>query len=282
MIQGTPEWFEFRRNHITSTDATTIWRGDEAALYALWEEKKGFQKPEFTTPAMERGKLLEPAARAWFCRNFGVEVFAKVLEDSEHPFLSGSFDGLSFDNVILLEIKCPTTRTILDLAQKGQFYFDHWCQCQHLMKVCKSNIAYYQIYFDEDESYIFEIERDEIWLVQYMIKAANFWRYVENNVPPLTMMDDPAFETLEEKTLRLLEKEKILKDQLKEVEEEKEELFESLRKLSKDKSVLGNKMIFRKCRRAGNVDYKAIPELWGIDLEKYRKDEIIYWKAERR
>jgi hypothetical protein len=53
---------------------------------------------------------------------------------------------------------------------------------------------------------------------------------------------------------------------------------QELRVLSDNKSSMGGSFIYECTLRQGNVDYKSIPELKSINLEKYRKEESFVWK----
>lgn len=66
----------------------------------------------------------------------------------------------------------------------------------------------------------------------------------------------------------------------KQCELKEKELYEELKKLSKQESSLGGGYMFSKIERKGNIDYSSIPALKKIDLEKYRKDPVIMWKLE--
>ena len=58
----------------------------------------------------------------------------------------------------------------------------------------------------------------------------------------------------------------------------KNEAMKELIELSDGVSSFGNGYTFEQIQREGSVDYKAIPELKGVDLNKYRKESINYWK----
>ncbi len=66
----------------------------------------------------------------------------------------------------------------------------------------------------------------------------------------------------------------------KQCELKEKELYEQLKKLSKDQSSLGGGYAFSKIERKGNIDYSSIPVLKKIDLEKYRKESVVMWKLE--
>ncbi len=66
----------------------------------------------------------------------------------------------------------------------------------------------------------------------------------------------------------------------KECERREAELYQQLTKLSRNKACKGGGYIYKSIERKGSIEYKAIPELKMIDLEKYRKPSTIFWKLE--
>jgi hypothetical protein len=57
-------------------------------------------------------------------------------------------------------------------------------------------------------------------------------------------------------------------------------LLQDLIKLSSGQNSLCKNYVFRSYNRVGAIDYKRVPELKYVDLEKYRKDSITMWKLE--
>lgn len=55
-------------------------------------------------------------------------------------------------------------------------------------------------------------------------------------------------------------------------------LKEKLQELSEDISSKGGDFVFTRFMSKGAVDYKAIPQLSGVDLDSYRKEGFSRWK----
>ena len=72
-----------------------------------------------------------------------------------------------------------------------------------------------------------------------------------------------------------------LNQQIKELTEQKEKLTNELKVLSYDKTFFSMPYLFEKAVVAGSVDYKAIPELIGVDLEPYRKSPVARWTLKK-
>lgn len=71
-----------------------------------------------------------------------------------------------------------------------------------------------------------------------------------------------------------------LQERRREYEKLEHETHEELKDLSQGISSKGGGFKFTKGFRKGAIEYSAIPELQGIDLELYRKDSVPVWKLE--
>lgn len=117
MIQGTLEWLAARAGKFTAStakDLLTQGRGGqpsktrETLLLKLAAERLAGHP--FTTPttyAMERGKVLEPEARAFYALMTGQDVQeVGFMQHPTHEIAGCSPDGLVGEKG-LIEIKCP-------------------------------------------------------------------------------------------------------------------------------------------------------------------------------
>jgi len=57
--------------------------------------------------------------------------------------------------------------------------------------------------------------------------------------------------------------------------------MDTLKALAQGKSATFGEYILVKECRAGAIDYKAIPELFDVKLEDYRKDSVSVWKLSK-
>ena len=72
-----------------------------------------------------------------------------------------------------------------------------------------------------------------------------------------------------------------LKQKRKEIETQEAKVMEELRILSADQTCSGGGFLFAKEVRKGNIDYPSIPALRGLDLEVYRKEDVVYFKLSK-
>ncbi len=282
MLQGSKEWHEFRRNHIGASEAFTIWNESPKAWYSLWEEKMAIKVNTFDSAPMRHGRETEPVARRWFNEYIGDIVWPDVKESPDLSFLSASLDGISPSGEILWEVKCPTSRRMIECATEGAIMPSHIYQMQQQMYVYGASRVYYHIYYNDDDSYVFDCFRDDKWLEEYLPKAEKFWGYVERGEPPFSEWKTQEWQDNETWMLGLLKREEELKAKLKAVDVEKKTCIDSFWDITGGKSGMGKEITFTSCRRKGAVNYKMIPELKGVDLEEHRKDDIVFWKVSRR
>ena len=70
----------------------------------------------------------------------------------------------------------------------------------------------------------------------------------------------------------------IVSKQLEELKKKENHYREMLIQLSNDKNSIGNGVKIQKIVRKGAIEYKDIPELKDIDLEKFRKQPVESWR----
>ena len=66
------------------------------------------------------------------------------------------------------------------------------------------------------------------------------------------------------------------------LKEEEAELAEELKLLSEGEDSKGGGYEFKCIKKKGNIRYSMIPELKLLDLEKYRGNDVSYWKLYKK
>lgn len=69
-----------------------------------------------------------------------------------------------------------------------------------------------------------------------------------------------------------------IQKEIKQLEVDEKLIMEQLKNLSNNSSARGDIFLFMKTMRKGSVNYKDIPQLNGVDLEKYRGKSVESWK----
>lgn len=164
--QGTYEWHTLRSGRFTATDASEI-KTAKKGLETCALEKATFRitqiPPDFvSTPAMERGKILEPRARNAYRMATGQEV-QEVGFCVYDDFVGCSPDGLVGDDG-LIEIKCKTDKNHLFAVINNWIDPDHYAQMQFQMLVTGRKWCDYVLFndnFAEHPLYIQTVQIDD-------------------------------------------------------------------------------------------------------------------------
>ena len=173
--QGSQEWLSWRKTVITATDASIIMGNNPwTTPYKCWQRKLGLIEEQKSNEAMERGKRLEPDARAQFIEKYGIDMTPVVVESSEFEFLGASLDGISKLGNHILEIKCGGEK-LHNMATHGiipDYYMD---QMQHQLLVTRAEKCFYYSY-NGQYGICIEVLPDPEFINRFMPKARAFWR----------------------------------------------------------------------------------------------------------
>ena len=275
--QGTQEWLSWRKTVITATDCPAILGSSPwMTEYQCWQRKLGLIEEQKTNDAMERGKRLEPLARAQFIERFGINMTPKVIEGTNYEFLGASLDGISDCGRFILEIKCGGYN-LHHMASKGivpQYYLD---QMQHQLLVTGAEKCYYYSYNGTDGICI-EVFPDPGFVNTFIPKARSFWKCIAFNEPP-ALQDHDYKDMNDNKEWKECAKiYQQIDNEIKTLENKKSFFRERLIDLCLDQNCVGNGIKAIKTTVKGRVAYDEIPEIKNIDLDKYRKNSTCTWK----
>lgn len=280
--QGSQEWLSFRQNKIGASDAPIIvgvspW----TTRQALWEQKVGLRSGPVKTARMQRGHDLEEPARVQFAQLMGIKVDPMVVQHREHDWMIASLDGLDKDGKCLVEIKHPGVTDHLT-ALEGKVPDKYKPQMQHQIAVVESMLGYqleksFYCSSDGEKMVAVPVERDDKYIAYLIEEELEFWRCVQNFQPP-KMSEKDCLERTDEMWVAaanlLLSRRAIRKA----AELDEQDAEQTLIALSGKSSARGAGIRLSRVIQKGNIDYKSIPELQGIDLEKYRKGTIEKWR----
>lgn len=275
--QGSPAWLSWRKTVITATDCPAILGSSPwSTAYKCWQRKLGLVEEQKSNDAMERGKRLEPEARAQFIERHGINMTPVVTESSEFEFLGASLDGLSDCKKYVLEVKCGGS-SLHKQASEGHVppYYEH--QIQHQLLVTGAEKAFYYSYNGSDGICI-EIFPDPEFANKFMPKARAFWKSVAFFEPPALQESDykNMNDNLDwQEYARLYQETDVA---IKSLEDKKDYLRRKLIELCAEQSCIGNGVKVMKTIMRGRIAYDEIPEIKSIDLDKYRKASTTTWK----
>ncbi len=271
--QGTAEWLSLRTSKITSTDASIImgvnhWK----TKIHLYHEKLSDNVVNFVNERMKRGTELEPIARELFSIQNGIEMFPRVVVND---WAMASLDGMSECGKYIVEIKCPGEKDHA-LALQGKIPEHYYPQLQHQLYVTGlQSIFYYS--FDGTDGVTLVVKRDDAYIEKMVEEERKFYHCIVNKIPPEPSEND-YIERDDELWNQCASQWKYINEQIKYLEKEEEHLRKQLIFLSADSNTKGSGISLCKIHRKGHVCYEKIPELKGVDLDKYRKDPITTWR----
>lgn len=185
--QRSPEWFEQRKDKLTSSDAGSVLGLNPYENYTgVLFKKCGAGKPFQGNEATLWGQTYEDEAIDKYCKvfnkknfNFGLISYTDVHTDSEYNWLAGSPDGIveNVDNPndyepILLEVKCPYRRKI-KFNKCPDYYYP---QIQLNLFITGLNVGDFIEYDPRtNDLNVVRIFKDTKWLNNNLPKLKLFW-----------------------------------------------------------------------------------------------------------
>ena len=268
LVQGTPEWHAHRAQFRNASESAAVmglspWQ----TPYQLWQVRTGRIEVPVTAP-MRHGTEMEPKARAAYEEKTGLVMQPLVLTDGDY---SASLDGITLDGDLLLEVKCPykgQSSALWQAVAAGEVPEHYRIQVQHQLMVAGAVLAHLWV-FDGAEGLLIDIARDDATIAAIRAAWDIFQPHLDNDTPPpLSEHDtlernDPVWKLaagLYVSTKRKAE----------EAATELETMRERLVALASHASESGFGVSVTRYWKQGNVEYKKVPALKGVDLNAYR------------
>ena len=158
--QRTPEWFKLRENRLTASD---LYDAIKNPLSLAKKKIKAINYNSNAIPALKWGTMFEPMATRIYSimNNKEIFEFGLIINDDIQNF-GASPDGITEDG-IMIEIKCPYKRKIIDGEIPEKYYY----QIQGQLAVC----SLYNCDYIECEFECFETQEE------YLININNLENY---------------------------------------------------------------------------------------------------------
>jgi len=265
-------WHEFRSKGIGASEAPAVLgECDFKTPLQLWELKTGRREREKTNFAMQRGTNAEPKIRALYELRTGIDAQPALGIHADHPFMRASFDGLNADENIVIEFKYPSAIKH-SKAKAGEVPLTYKAQLQHQLFVSGAKRCDY-VSYDGKDIVIVPVLPDYPYMEKLFKACQKFWKLVETDTPPEA--SDKDYKVIKNKDLAALghlygKVKRVIDDNKADLEKIKAEIFKLA---GTERFVCGEIKAITKTR-VGAVDYKAIPELNGVNLDSYRKKSI--------
>jgi len=241
--------------------------------YQLWLEKCGAVEPHVNN-SMRRGSQLEAEARQSFIEYIGIEVFPSVEVHRDHSWMIASLDGRDLEKKTIVEIKCPG-KDDHNLALEGKVPDKYYPQLQHQMEVCNVDRMYYYSY-DGKNGVCVEIERNNSYVKKMIEAELKFYDCMVSFYPP-ELGDGDFVERNDEEWTTVALQWRDVSEELKDLKIKEDDLRRKLIWMAGEKDTKGSGVTLNRIVRKGMVDYKKIDQLQGLNLEPFRKPNIICW-----
>lgn len=276
-VQGSKEWLEYRKKKIGASDCPIVLGvSPYKTPYQLWREKLGFEEQAAPSMAMQAGHSMEDTIRKMFEKETGHVVFPTVVESQEHPWMISSLDGLDLDEKIMVEIKL-NKKELHAIAKSDSVVDHHYAQMQHQFATMPNIEQAYYVSFNQGDLAIVVVKRDNAFIADVVRQEASFYQNLVAIEPP-ELMERDFVERSDVEWRRLADAYKKAQERLKECEVIESSLRKEIIGLCGATNVQGGGLRVTKSYRKGNVDYKAIPELQGVNLDAYRKSSSETWR----
>lgn len=286
MEQRSEEWFKARKGKLTGSNVGAAlglnpWKTPEDLIRQMVREYHGAE-PEFTgNVATEYGNLHETLAVMEYMGKTGLHPEETGFHvHPEHDWLGASPDALIEDDGIL-EVKCPfglRNKKGDDLVFKdaeGQQHY--YAQMQVEMACTRRDYAHFYQWSKHGDS-LQTVEFDPEWWNQHLPAMIQFYNWYLSELDNPEHLEDKQKEINTLKAKKLIDEWDKLKATIDDSESRKKEILSELVKISGERDALMHGRKLTKVERKGNVNYKKIPELEGVDLEKYRGKPSEFWR----
>lgn len=281
--QGSQEWLDLRNSKITATDCAPIMGVSEYQSARMrWLDKVNPQ-PKVENDAMRRGKELEPIARDYFSKKYKADFIAPVVLNEDRPWQMASLDGYDARQKMLLEIKCPG-EAVFARAKAGVISPDYLYQCHHQLATVQEATFVVLAFFRFDvlgqiETHEVIVDYNQKTVDEITAKEADFYynHLLAWKEPTAGRLDYVTREDAD--WLRVSERWREAKKRLDQADKEEAAARTELISLSEGASCRGFGVQTTTYPRRGAVDYDAIPELQGVDKDRYRKATSTQWRV---
>lgn len=285
VVQGSPEWHELRKTKLGASCAPIICGiSHYMTAFELYQQMKGITEPEEENWGMERGKRLEKEAIQLFENTEGFKTFQPVGQSDIHDCLIASMDAVCVeDHKKCSEVKC------LGIEDHSKTYLGdipelYYPQLQHQMFVWELDQIEYRSYNPDAFMSLTRpvvVKRDVSFLKEYIPKALAFMDCIYSNTPP-PMTDKDWHDCTGDDALEYLSEDYMIAyNECQLAEERKERTRKALIAYAGDRKVKGNMLKVSKYTRQGQVDYKKIPDLQYINLDKFRGPSVESYRIDR-
>jgi putative phage-type endonuclease len=197
------EWLEWRKKGIGGSDASVVCGINRyKSPVELWMEKTGQMPYQEAGEAAYWGTQLESLVKAEFTKRSGVEVMPvnQILQSKAHPFMLANLDGVC-NHPIYGEcvFEAKTTSAYKSGEWNDAIPDEYILQTQHYMAVTGYMGAYVAVLIGGNQFKWKFIERDNEIISMLVRLEADFWKHVQERIPPPLDGSDASAKFLNER-----------------------------------------------------------------------------------
>lgn len=142
--QRTPEWYEFRYNHLTASNIWKAFISDSTRNQLIFEKCKPLGSEKFSGVSLDSpmhwGQKYEPVSVALYEEMYGAKVSDfGCIPHKTLAFLAASPDGIVTDETSLRYGRMLEVKNIVNREITGNPKMEYWVQMQLQMEVCELN-----------------------------------------------------------------------------------------------------------------------------------------------
>lgn len=277
--QRSKEWFKQRVGKITGSRVGAIlgmnpWQKPKDVMRAMVREYHGAES-EFTgNVATEYGTNFESIAQGDFEIETGLNVNETGFHvSSEYDWLGASPDGLINDDAVL-EIKCPYSARPIGILKSIIEQPHYYAQIQ-IELFCTNRNKCYFYQWSQHKTSLEIVDFNKYWIEENLPKLKSFY---DDYLREIKSPDKHLADLVQTKEAQeLVDEYNQYKQDMAQAKEFMEDAKKRLIALADGKKTNISGLLVYECERQGNVNYKKIPELEGVDLDRYRGKPTKYW-----
>jgi hypothetical protein len=183
---------------------------------------------------------------------------------------------------VFAEIKMVGAKKFEQIKASKEPIKEHFPQVQQQFLVTGYERGFYIAYqLSEDKKEIkdftfCQVKPDRVYIADLFKELKAFWQLVQTQAPP-ELSERDVYEFFDPDVFKKAEKFKSLKSKIDKASEELEKLEKELKAMASAHSkVRIGDLEISKVVRQGAVKYKDIPQLAGVDLDKFRGPATTY------
>ena len=189
-IENMPfdEWIDWRKKGIGGSDASVVcginrWKSP----VELWMEKTNQLPYQEAGEAAYWGTQLESLVRSEFTKRTGIEVIPvnQLLQSEDYPYMLANLDGVcQHPNYGTCVFEAKTSSTYRATEWYDAIPDEYQLQLQHYLAVTGYMGAYVAVLIGGNTFKWKFIERDEELIAMLVQLEGDFWKHIQEHIPP--------------------------------------------------------------------------------------------------